>query len=110
MNEITEFDREDLKLTENRNVRFDGGALIEIRATKHHWLVVEECSAYGWCLDEIAELALTESQESGRSLSDCFCSVLAYIQADARHTLSDSDEDAAGLPQLTNSYQPRAIH
>ena len=109
MYDLTEHDLEDLTAEERRNVRFPEGAVVEIATTRHHWLVVEECNGYGWSLEEIAELALSESKETGRNLLECFGYVLAYIQADARHVLGTAEEGASTVPLLPNVYEPRDI-
>ncbi len=109
MNDLTEQDIDDLAVEEQRNVRFPEGAVVEIATTRHHWLVVEECHGYGWSLEEIAELTLSESKETGRNLSECFGYVLAYIQADARHVLGTAEEETSSVPLLPNVYEPRDI-
>jgi len=109
MNDLTEYDTEDLAVEERRDVRFPGGAVVEVATTRHHWLVVEECNGYGWSLEEIAELALSESKETGRNFSQCFGYVLAYIQADARHVLGTAEGETSTVPLLPNVYEPRDI-
>lgn len=109
MYDLTEQDVEDLTAEERRDVRLPDGVVVEIATTRHHWLVVEECNGYDWSLEEIAELALSESQETGRNLSQCFGYVLAYIQADARHVLGTAEEETSTVPLLPNVYEPRDI-
>lgn len=107
MYNFSEQEIEELVSEESRSVPLSGGSYREVTATRQHWLVLEECREYGWTTEQIADLTLQESKETGRDFGECFLYLLAYIQADGRHTVGLPEGVSENLPLLPNDYQPR---
>lgn len=110
MEPTSELRTEQLLQEETHSVTLPHGISIAVTATHHHWLVVKELEQFfGWTLEAIAELALEESKETGNDFATCFCGIVAYIQADARHVLGATIEEHPKLPRLLSGYQARSM-
>jgi hypothetical protein len=109
MDPLTDKEIELLLTEEARQVRLPNGTVMEVAATRQHWLVLSECLGYGWSVEEVSRLALLEGEETGRGFEECFRYVLAYIQADGRHTLGTPKNVHSTVPLLPNNYQPRNL-
>ncbi|WP_146445429.1 hypothetical protein [Botrimarina colliarenosi] len=108
MDTLNEQEIETLLLREARQVPLPTGGFNEVTATRHHWLAVEELVRdYGWSLESLGRLVFEDQRATGADFHACFCRVVAYVLADARHVLGETVERPSRLPLLPSGYQPR---
>ncbi|MEM1186714.1 MAG: hypothetical protein AAGI53_17150 [Planctomycetota bacterium] len=109
MQRLTEEQTEALLEADTRHLTSPNGEQAEVTATWHHWLAYDELqTCYGWSETELLELLLLEQHLTGRDLSACFCSVVAYAYADCRHQLAESFGAPTWLPLLLSGYDRAA--
>jgi hypothetical protein len=107
MNTLHDQETEMLLAIDRRELFFPTGETAEIAATWHHWLAYDELQFfYGWSETELLRLVALERVATGRDLTACFRTVIAYAYADCRHELAELVGADVSLPLLPSGYAP----